>query len=246
MQTAPSSASYSLLLTSDPGHVRAAQQLRYRVFADEFGVTFDDLQPGLDTDRFDPFCDHLVVRDDAAGDIVGTYRLLSPAGARAAGGLYAENEFDLSALEGIRPRMVETGRSCVDPDHRSGAVIGLVWAGIGRYLLLTANRWLVGCASVSLADGGPTAAGVWHRALDRHLAPVDYRVTPKQPWLPPTAPPSTTGQLPPLLRGYLRLGAWVCGPPAHDPAFGCADFPVLLGLDHLDARYARHFLGSSA
>jgi putative hemolysin len=239
-----SSSSYSLLLTTDPGHVRDAQRLRHRVFAEEFGARLAGPEPGLDVDRFDAFCDHLVVRDDVHGEIGGTYRLLPPSGARDAGGLYADDEFDLSALDPIRPEMVETGRSCVDPGHRSGAVVGLVWAGLVRYLLLTGNRWLVGCASVSLADGGSVAAGVWQRVLDRHLAPAPYRVRPLRPWDAPPAPGGGAVAMPPLLRGYLRSGAWVCGPPADDPDFGCADFPVLLGIDHLDARYARHFLGA--
>lgn len=238
-------ASYSLLSTTDVEHVRAAQRLRYRVFAGELGATLNCPEPGLEADRFDPYCDHLVVRDDTDGAIVGTYRVLSPDGARAAGGLCSETEFDLRALDGIRAGMVETGRSCVDPAHRNGAVIGLVWAGLARYLLLTGNRWLIGCASVPLADGGTTAAGVSQRVLDRHLAPDGFRVQPRRPWTPPAAPGRPV-PLPPLLRGYLRLGAWVCGPPAHDPDFDCADFPVLLGLDHMDPRYAQHFLGTAA
>lgn len=243
LQTSRSTSSYSLLLTTDHDHVREAQRLRHRVLSAEFGATLPGSEPGVDVDRFDAFCDHLVVRDDPTGRIVGTYRLLPPAGARAAGGLYADGEFDLSALDPIRPDLVETGRSCVDPEHRNGAVVGLVWAGIARYLLLTGRRWVVGCGSVSLADGGATASGVWQRVLDRHLAPERYRVRPRCPWPPaPPLPGSPPAALPPLLRGYLRLGAWVCGPPAHDPDFGCADFPVLLGVDHLDTRYARHFL----
>jgi putative hemolysin len=235
---------YSLLLTSDPGHVRAAQRLRHQVFTTEFGARLDGPQAGLDADRFDPFCDHLVVRDDASGDVVGTYRLLSPAGARAAGGLYTDGEFDLRPFDALRPALAETGRSCVDPAHRSGTVIGLIWAGLGRYLLLTGTRWLTGCASVPLADGGATAAGVWHRVRERHLAPPAYRVRPHRAL--PLLPATGAVRIPPLLRGYLRLGAWVCGPPAHDPDFGCADFPVLLGVDHIDPRYGRHFLGGTA
>jgi putative hemolysin len=241
VQTPRSSTSYSLLLTTDPDHVRAAQRLRHRVFTTEFGAHLDGPEPGLDVDRFDAFCDHLVVQDDTTGAIVGTYRLLSPAGAAAAGGLYADTEFDLGPLDELRPGLVETGRSCVDPAHRTGAVVGLVWSGLGRYLLLTGNRWLVGCASVPLADGGATAAGVWHRVRERNPAPPRYRVDPRRPW--PVPPSTGRVPVPPLLRGYLRLGAWVCGPPAHDPGFGCVDFPVLLGVDHMDPRYRRHFLG---
>lgn len=235
-------AAYSLLLTTDSGQVRAAQRLRHRVFAEEFDAVLHGREAGLDIDRFDVFCDHLVIREDSSDEIVGTYRLLPPGAAQAAGGLYADGEFDLGAIDGLRSTMVEAGRSCVDPRHRNGTVIALVWAGIGHYLTLTGNRWLVGCASVSLRDGGSTAAGVWQHVRDRHLAPPRYRAVPRTPWETTAAPAANA--VPPLLRGYLRLGAWILGPPAHDPAFACADFPVLLGIDHIDPRYARHFLGS--
>lgn len=242
---------YSLLVAQEEAEVRAAQQLRYRVFAGELGAVLHSREPGLDVDDFDPHCDHLVVREDRTGQIVGTYRMLSPAGARSAGGLYCETEFAVPGLAGLRDVMVETGRSCVHPDHRTGAVISLVWAGIGRYLLLTGHRWLVGCASVPLrtpgAPDGALAAGVWDAVRARHLAPEEYRVQPRSPWDPAQAQCRTDlpqpVAIPPLLRGYLRLGAWVCGPPAHDPDFAVADFLVLLGLDRVDPRYLRRFLG---
>jgi len=230
---------YSLLLTTDADAVLAAQRLRHQIFAGEFGALLPG-RSGVDEDRFDAFCHHLLVREDATGEIVGTYRVLPPAQARAAGALYAEGEFDLAALAPLRAELVEAGRSCVHPDHRSGAVVGLVWAGLGRYMTLTGNRWLVGCASVSLADGGALAASVWDQ-VRRHLAPEAYRVRPWTAWeVGPAQPPRLP--LPPLLRGYLRLGAWVCGPPAHDPDFGCADFPVLLDVTAMDQRYVRFFI----
>jgi putative hemolysin len=233
---------YSLLLTTDPDEVRAAQRLRHDVFAGELGATLHGPEAGIDSDRFDELCDHLLVREDATGAIVGTYRMLPP---DRAGTLYCDGEFAVDALAPLRPSLVETGRSCVHAEHRSGAVVGLVWAGLARYMLLTGNRWLVGCASVPLADGGAVAAGVWDQARVGHLAPQPYRVTPHRPW--PTEGITRPARVvtPPLLRGYLRLGAWVCGPPALDPDFGCADFLVLLGLDHMDARYARFFLGGA-
>ena len=231
---------YSLLLTTDSDEVLAAQRLRYRVFADELGATVPGGEPGIDADRFDAFCDHLLVRDDTTGEIVGTYRVLPPPRARAAGELYADGEFDLTVLDPLRPQMVETGRSCVHPDHRNGAVVGLVWAGLGRYMVLTGNRWLVGCASVPLADGGVLAASVWDQVRTRHLGPATRRVRPHHPWHGPA--PTRRLPLPPLLRGYLRLGAEVCGPPAHDPDFGCADLLVLLDLQSMDERYVRFFL----
>jgi putative hemolysin len=247
-RTPPAAASrrYSLLLTTDPDEVRAAQRLRHRVFAGELGAVLHSPEPGLDIDRFDAHCDHLVVREDTTGEIVGTYRMLPPQRAAAAGNLYSEGEFVLDELGPLRHSLVETGRSCVHPDHRDGAVVGLVWTGIARYMLLTGNRWLAGCASVSLGDGGGLAGAAWDRVQARHFSPEPYRVRPLQPWNPDGVDRPSRVKLPPLLQGYLRLGAWVCGPPAHDPDFGCADFFVLLGLDHMDERYARFFLGGPA
>jgi putative hemolysin len=236
---------YSLLVARDDIEVRAAQRLRHLVFAQEMGAALHSPVDGLDIDEFDEFCDHLVVRDESTGEIVGTYRMLPPDRAVVAGKLYSETEFDLSALAGLRPALVETGRSCVHPDHRSGAVVGLVWAGIARYMLLSGHSWLTGCASLSLADGGVTAAGVWDVVRAKHFAPAEYRVTPHRPWDVDSVGRPAKTTVPPLLRGYLRLGAWVCGPPAFDPDFGVADLPVLLSLARIDQRYLRFFLGES-
>jgi putative hemolysin len=231
---------YSLLVARDDAEVRAAQRLRHLVFAQEMGARLHSPVDGLDIDEFDEFCDHLVVRDETTGDIVGTYRMLPP---NRTDKLYSDGEFDLTALAGLRPALVETGRSCVHPDHRSGAVVGLVWAGIARYMLLSGHSWLAGCASLSLSDGGTTVAGVWDLVRAKHFAPPEYQVTPHRPWdVDYTVRPART-VVPPLLRGYLRLGAWVCGRPAFDPDFGVADLFVLLSLDRVDQRYLRFFLG---
>jgi putative hemolysin len=239
-------AHYSLLVARDTDEVRAAQRLRYQVFAEEMGATVHGEMPGVETDAFDEYCDHLIVRDDRSGAVVGTYRMLPPDRARAAGKLYSENEFDLSALSSLRPALVETGRSCVHRDHRNGAVVSLVWAGIARYMLLHGHNWLAGCASVPLADGGPLAAKVWDTVAAKHFAPEEYRVAPYEPWDPEPVARTHRGPLPPLLKGYLRLGAQVCGPPAHDTEFGVADFFVLLDVNRIDQRYLRFFLGAAA
>ncbi len=237
---------YSLLVARDADEVRAAQRLRYQVFAEEMGAHVHTDYPGVETDAFDAFCDHLIVRDDSTGEVVGTYRMLPPDRASEAGGLYSENEFDLAALATLRPALVETGRSCVHRDHRSGSVVGLVWAGIARYMLLYGHRWLAGCASVPLADGGALAARVWDTVSTKHYASEEYRVVPHQAWDPDPVTRGTKGPLPPLLKGYLRLGARVCGRPAHDPDFGVADFFVLLDVDAVDPRYLKFFLGADA
>ncbi|QWF83337.1 GNAT family N-acetyltransferase [Amycolatopsis sp. CA-230715] len=234
---------YSLLVAGDADEILAAQRLRYRIFAEEMGAKLHSEQPGLDIDEFDQFCDHLVVRDDNSGDIVGTYRMLPPERARQAGGLYSDTEFDLSSLSALRPSLVETGRSCVHPDHRSGAVVSLVWAGIARYMLLSGHRYLAGCASVPLADGGAYAAGVWDVLRAKHYALESERVAPLHPWESDGIDRPARSLLPPLIKGYVRLGAKACGPPALDADFGVADFFVLLDLQNIDERYLKFFLG---
>jgi len=238
---APSgTSSYAISVATEGEQVRAAQALRYRVFAEELGAVLHTAEAGLDIDALDAHCDHLVITAEPTGEVVGTYRMLPPGRTPT---LYSDGEFDLRGLAPLRDQLVETGRSCVHPDHRSGAVINLMWTGIARYMHLSGHRWLVGCASVPLADGGATAAGVWQLARAKHLAPPAWRATPRVPWPVASVEPPSRTQVPPLLRGYLRLGAWVCGPPAHDADFDVADFLVLLGLDRVDPRYLKHFLG---
>ncbi|WP_406390184.1 GNAT family N-acetyltransferase [Streptomyces sp. NBC_00887] len=241
--TAPSE--YRVSLATCEEDVRAAQRLRHQVFAGELGARLDGPEPGLDSDAFDVHCDHLLVREVATGDVVATYRLLPPEGAARAGGLYAEGEFDLSRLGPIRDDLVEVGRSCVHPAHRDGAVIALIWAGLARYMERTGHTWLAGCCSVPLADGGALAARSWDTVRTHNLAPEKYWVTPHRLWDAsghPAGGPGGRAALPPLLRGYLRLGAWVCGAPAHDPDFDVADLYVLLSMRRTDPRYLRHFL----
>ncbi|HEX6686219.1 MAG TPA: GNAT family N-acyltransferase [Candidatus Limnocylindrales bacterium] len=234
---------YSALIAGDVRLVEAAQRLRYRVFAEELGARLET--DGIDVDDFDAYCEHLVVREDRTGEVVGTYRLLPPQRAIWLGRRYGDGEFDLTPLTVLRDRLVEAGRSCVHPDHRTGAVINLMWAGIAKYLDRFGYKWLSGCASVPLNDGGQQAGAVWDLVRRKHLSPPELRVKPHLPWVPvEPSRPGTLAQVPPLLRGYLRLGAWVCGEPAFDPAFGCADFYVLLGVDRVNPRYLQHFLGS--
>ncbi|MFE5900717.1 GNAT family N-acetyltransferase [Streptomyces sp. NPDC056488] len=234
---------YAVGLARHQEDVRAAQRLRHQVFAGEMGARLDGPEPGLDSDAFDAYCDHLLVREETTGEVVGTYRLLPPERAAVAGRLYSEGEFDLTRLAPVRHDLVEAGRSCVHPAHRNGAVIALIWAGLARYMAETGHNWIAGCCSVPLDDGGALAAATWDTVRTKHLAPEEYRVTPHRLWSPEgVARPEGRTELPPLLRGYLRLGAQVCGAPAHDPDFGVADLYVLLSLRRTNPRYLNHFL----
>lgn len=242
------SGRYSLLVSRETDAVRAAQRLRHDVFAVEQGARLAPgtaADEGRDEDRFDAFCDHLMVRDDTDGSIVGTYRMLTPEGAAEAGGLYSDTEFDLRRLDPLRPRLVEVGRSCVHPDHRTGTVLSLVWAGMWRYLVLSGHRWLIGCASVPLTADGELPGAVWSLVREKHYAPDERRVVPHRP--APIGPDegrrAARDRTPPLLRGYLRLGAEIGGAPAIDPDFGVADLLVLLDHTAIDPRWRRYLLG---
>jgi putative hemolysin len=258
--TASSSAAprYSLLLSTDPAMIEAAQRLRFDVFSSTPGFALPTAdQDGRDVDRFDEFCDHLLVRDDDTGELVGCYRMLAPAGAIAAGGLYTATEFDIRALDPLRPSLVEMGRAVVRDGHRNGGVVLLMWAGILAYLDRYGYDYVTGCVSVPIGGDGDGQApgsqlrGVRDFILSRHAAPPEYRVYPHRPvvvdgiGIDDIAPPARPS-VPALMRGYLRLGAQVCGEPAHDPDFGVGDFCVLLGKAHADTRYLKRLRSVSA
>ncbi|WP_216914879.1 GNAT family N-acetyltransferase [Nocardia noduli] len=247
---------YSLVVSSDAEHREAAQRLRYGVFANEPGFHIPDHGTGLDADRFDEHCDHLLVRDDATDQFVGCYRMLPPDRVAAAGGYYTATEFDLSRLDPAGHRIVEMGRACVVPDHRNGSVLTLMWAGILHYIQLTGYEWVMGCVSVPMRDTeadepGVNVRGVRDMLLARHGSDPERRVRPYNPvvvdgrTLDELTPPSRP-KLPPLMRGYMRLGAEICGEPAHDPDFAVADFVALLGLSTINTRYLNRLQDAAA
>ena len=156
----PGEPRLSVALAHSPADLEDAQRLRYEVFAEEMGAKVGDADTGIDSDDFDPYCDHLIVRDLDTLRVVGTYRILAPHRARELGRLYSQGEFDLSRLHHIAPSMVEVGRSCVHRDYRSGSTILLLWAGMAHYMKSGAYSHLIGCASVPLGDGGHAAARI--------------------------------------------------------------------------------------
>jgi putative hemolysin len=246
---------YSLLLSNDSAQIEAAQRLRHDVFSSEPGFALAADSDGLDADRFDEHCDHLLVREENSGQLVGCYRMLTPTGAVAAGGLYTATEFDVNALDSLRPSLVEMGRAVVHNDHRNGAVVLLMWAGILAYLDHCDYDYVTGCVSVPVVvEGEPPGTqirGVRDFVLKRHAAADEYRMRPYRPVvidgqsLDEIAPPARP-VIPPLMRGYLRLGARICGEPAHDPDFGVGDFPALLDKRQADTRYLRRLRSISA
>lgn len=222
--------------------VLEAQRLRYRVFAEEMGANVPGAELGIDCDLYDAHCEHLLVRDTRNGEVVGTYRLLPGHKAREIGSFYADGEFDLTRLQQLRTATVEIGRSCVHPDYRTGSTISMLWSGLVAFAARHDYRYLIGCASLSMADGGCAAASIYRRLVHNHLSPAEYRVFPRCE-LPLAALDRDVDADPPaLVKGYLRVGAYICGAPAWDPDFNTADLLMLLPLSRMSARYARHFL----
>lgn len=228
--------------------VRQAQRLRYQVFADEMGARLNTPIAGHDIDLFDDYCEHLLVRDSNTGDVIGTYRVLTPAQAQRVGSTYSDTEFDLVRLRSLRSRMVELGRSCVHPDHRQGSVILALWGALAAFMVRNELDTMIGCASIPMLHqgvvSGDVAASVWKQVGKKHLAPIDFHVTPRLPLPVHQLNGELEIEAPALIKGYLRLGAKVLGPPAWDPDFNTADLPMLMRIADLPARYRKHFLGA--
>lgn len=239
-----------LAFARSAAEVEEAQKLRYEIFAGEMGAKLNAARR-IDRDAFDAYCEHLIVRDLGSGEVVGTYRILPPDAARAAGGYYSEQEFDIRRIAPLRDGLVEVGRSCVHPDYRSGAVIRLLWTGLVRYMMRSRHTHLFGCASIPMGDGGKEAALVWRRVAGRHLAPEEHRVfplcrLPVESLLAGTAggdanAPPRRPLLPPLVKGYLNAGALICGEPAWDPAFNTADLPIILSVHGMSRKHTKHY-----
>jgi len=235
----------------DDDDVRQAQQLRYQVFAEEMGARLSvplGSPDGHDIDMFDPYCEHLLIRaesvDGEPGPVIGTYRVLTPAAAQRVGGLYSETEFDLTRLRPLRSKMVELGRSCVHPAYRSGGAILALWGALAEFMVRNGLDTMIGCASISMRDGGHMAASLWNQLRKTHLAPIEWQVRPRLPLPVDELQGDLDVEAPALIKGYLRCGAKVLGPPAWDPDFNTADLPMLMRIGDLPSRYRKHFLGA--
>ena len=230
--------------------IRAAQRLRYQVFAVEMGANLPNTLPGHDIDLFDDYCEHLLVREEATGEVVGTYRVLTPTQAKRAGSTYSDTEFDLTRLRSLRERMVELGRSCVHSDYRSGGVILALWGALAEFMARNKLDTMIGCASIPMqasgTSSGQVAASIWRQVKHTHLAPIEHHVTPRLALPVDRLDDSLNIEPPALIRGYLRLGAKVLGAPAWDPDFNSADLPMMMRIADLPPRYLKHFAAQPA
>ncbi|MGF0337064.1 L-ornithine N(alpha)-acyltransferase [Ectopseudomonas toyotomiensis] len=224
-----------------PAALREAQALRYRVFSAEFDAKLNGAELGLDMDDYDIHCRHIGVRDLNSGELVATTRLLDHQAAAGLGRYYSEEEFALHGLAKLEGPVLEIGRTCVDVAYRNGATIAVLWGELAEVLNEGGYRYLMGCASISMQDGGIQAHAVMLRLRERYLCTEHLRAEPKHPLPQLDLPGNVIAEMPPLLKAYMRLGAKICGEPCWDRDFQVADVFILLKRDELCPRYARHF-----
>lgn len=222
--------------------IREAQQLRYRIFAEELGADVHSTQDGVDSDDYDPYCTHMLVRDRESGSVIGCTRLLDGERARAAGGFYSQDEFRMESIRRLPGHVLEVGRTCVHPDYRNGSTIGVLWSGLAEYIIDHDVDYLFGCASISLTDGGVQAEAIMQKLRQKYMAPENLQVEPKLAVPRPEQRIDVIPKMPPLLKAYLSLGARVCGEPCWDPDFRVADVFILVDVGGASARYVRHFV----
>lgn len=250
-------------LARDAAEVEAAQRLRYRVFYEEMTATpsAEMRAAGRDFDRFDAICDHLLVLDGRLGDgpeaVVGTYRLLRGEVATRHGGFYSEGEFDLGALAAHRPRTLELGRACVDARYRTRATMQRLWSGIADYVFTHDVGVMLGCASLPGTQPEALAPALSY-LHHRHLAPPDLRpralpaLFQRMDLLPPERfaesdavaaleARAVVAGLPPLVKGYLRLGGFVGDGAVVDHQFGTTDVCVVVAVDRVTDKYFNHY-----
>ena len=241
----PGAGKISVSWARHQDEVRQAQRLRYQVFALEMGAKLAGNVPGHDIDLFDDYCEHLLVRDEETQEVIGTYRVLTPAQAKRVGSTYSDTEFDLTRLRSLRERMVELGRSCVHADHRHGGVILALWGALAEFMGRNQLDTMIGCASIPMqhngVSSGQAAASIWRQVSQTHLAAIEYRVTPRLALPIERLDGSLDVEPPALIKGYLRLGAKVLGAPAWDPDFNSADLPMMMRIADLPPRYLKHF-----
>jgi len=262
---------YRVRLAETAEDLDAACRLRFKVFNIEMGEGLESsYSTGLDTDQYDPICEHLLVEDkledDPARRIVGTYRMQSGATAERNLGYYSEQEFSFAPYEPLRAGILELGRASIDREHRTPEVLTLLWRGIAQYATDMGLRYLLGCSSINSKD--PAEGWQMYRQLEHYRVPPEFETMPTAGYACPIeyegvqAQPSPrqtdpgpdhaetptpaqaleTRKVPKLLRTYLAIGARIGGPPAWDREFGTVDFFTFLDLKLLSASARNRFL----
>jgi len=218
------------------------QRLRYMVFNLELGEGLESsARTGLDRDRFDYICDHLMVHDAASGKLAGTYRMQNGYRAKGNLGYYGETLFDFSPFEIIRAQVLELGRACVHQDYRNTTVLHMLWKGIAKYADSCGARYLIGCSSLSSQDENE-GMGLYEILREKYLVAPELRTQPKLGHhCSADSKYKTLVRPPKLFRAYLDISAKLCGPPAIDREFKTIDFLTLLDLAGIPDRVRTRF-----
>jgi len=241
-------------LAETAADIDAIQALRYRIFYESLGARPlpEMLRRRRDFDRFDDDCDHLLVLDHGnvkgRNSVVGTYRLLRRDAARRLGGFYTADEYDIALLVGHEGEILELGRSCVDAAYRQRPTMQLLWNGIAAYVFHHDITLMFGCASLPGTD--PDALATPLSYLHHcHLAPSALRpralseryVNMHRLPIGAIDPGQVLPALPPLIKGYLRLGGFVGDGAVIDEQFNTTDVCILVKTDLITAKYSRHY-----
>ncbi|GBF42800.1 GNAT family N-acetyltransferase [Leptospira levettii] len=235
--------------------IERALALRYEVFNLEMGEGLPQSSATRkDRDEYDLYCHHLIVIDKSTEDkkIVGTYRILTRQNAKNGIGFYSENEFDITSIYNLPDEIAEVGRSCVHPEYRDGSVISLLWQGLAEFMNKHNVRYLMGCGSIHSTDASVASQSYGFLKAKDAIAPEEFRVYPNPDYVLPgfdanfhvEDPKSISKNIPPLLKGYLRVGAKICGIPALDSVFGTTDVFILFDRKEITERYAKHYMNA--
>jgi putative hemolysin len=241
-------------IASTDAEIDAAQALRYRVFYQEMGAapTVDAAGSHRDRDEFDQVADHLLVVDHSIGEgpqsVVGTYRLIQREAAESIGRFYSADEYDIGPILTFPGAVLELGRSCVDAQYRGRAVMQLLWRGIAAYVALHRIDLMFGCASLNGTDPDALATELTY-LYGHHLAPpalrpraLPERYVEMRRVDPTTLDPRRASQaLPPLIKGYLRLGGFVGDGAVIDNQFNTVDVAIVVKTDLITERYVKHY-----
>lgn len=238
-----------IVKTADsPEELKEALRLRHDVFLEE--LLKKKKRNGLDKDRFDKNCDHLIIIDKRNGKVIGTYRLQSSLHTKK---WYTATEFHMRHIKKLPGNKLELGRACVHPDYRNGITIALLWEGISAYIAASESSYLFGCSSIKTLDKEEMKL-IYHYLKQNGHVSDEHRVRPrgkfKVPGLKrrirqitePTVgadPRLIKDKIPSLLASYLKVGAKVCGVPARDKSFKCIDFLTLMSVEDIASAYKR-------
>ena len=233
---------YQVSFAKNNQEIVECQKLRYEVFAEEMGAELDSADTGLDQDKFDHYCRHLLVRDNKINKVIATTRIITNEIAQKAGSYYSETEFDIKEIISLKKTFMEIGRTCVHMDYRSSSAINHLWQGVAREMLTSQVDYMFGCVSIPISDDGQYINSLMHYIKKSGHMSKDLKVTPKSPLNNNTLPESINVVLPSLLKRYMHIGAKICGEPCLDIKFNVADIFILVDTKKINKRYQRHFL----